>query len=63
MTKPPVIWPRYVGSTEVHEERQLYLPESVVAVGAFEGVHRGHQGLIRQLAKAGRKKFASIVGH
>ena len=37
---------------------QVQLPASVLAVGSFDGVHRGHQALIRELVDDARR-----VGH
>ncbi len=31
-----------------HHENELHLAASIVTIGAFDGVHRGHQELIRQ---------------
>ncbi|MFS0646443.1 FAD synthetase [Siminovitchia sp. 179-K 8D1 HS] len=35
----------------VHQTESLTLPGSVVAIGAFDGVHRGHQTVIRELVR------------
>lgn len=36
---------------EVHEEGCLRLPASVLTIGALDGVHKGHQALIRNAKK------------
>lgn len=36
---------------EVHQTDSIQLPGSVVAIGAFDGVHRGHQAVIRRMVK------------
>lgn len=40
--------------TKSHWNGELSLPASVVTVGAFDGVHRGHQALIRRAVATGR---------
>lgn len=42
---------------KVHPYQSLQLPESVLAVGAFDGVHKGHQKLIESA-----RQQASILG-
>lgn len=42
-------------STIIHKDRELFLPDSVVTIGTFDGVHLGHQGLIRHVVQAGRE--------
>ncbi|PAE26581.1 FAD synthetase family protein [Bacillus sp. 7894-2] len=39
---------------ETHIYSSLALPCSVIAVGAFDGVHRGHQEVIKQAVKRGK---------
>jgi riboflavin kinase / FMN adenylyltransferase len=47
---------------ETHIYSSLELPRSIVAIGAFDGVHRGHQTVIRQAVQRGRKlKIPSVV--
>lgn len=38
-----------------HRERQLTLAASIVTIGAFDGVHRGHQELIQQTVVTARR--------
>jgi riboflavin kinase / FMN adenylyltransferase len=50
------------GWMEAHIYSSLELPQSIVAIGAFDGVHRGHQAVIRQAVQKGRKlKLPSVV--
>lgn len=47
---------------EAHVYSSLELPGSVVAIGAFDGVHRGHQAVIRQAVQRSRKlRVPSVV--
>ncbi|GAM13251.1 FAD synthetase family protein [Mesobacillus selenatarsenatis] len=47
---------------KTHIYSSLELPHSIVAIGAFDGVHRGHQTVIRQAVQRGRKlKIPSVV--
>lgn len=40
---------------ESHLYTSLTLPCSVIAIGAFDGVHRGHQAVIRQAVQRGKQ--------
>ena len=48
----------FVGqTTRIVTDRQIDLPDSIMAIGAFDGVHRGHQHLI-----TGAIQEARVVG-
>lgn len=36
---------------EAHYNTSLTLPSSIIAIGAFDGVHQGHQAIIKQVVK------------
>ena len=47
---------------KAHVYSSLELPRSIVAIGAFDGVHKGHQAVIKQAVQRGRKlKVPSVV--
>ncbi|MCM3617570.1 FAD synthetase family protein [Sutcliffiella horikoshii] len=46
----------------IHGAGKVSLPRSIVTIGAFDGVHRGHQTLIKGIAQRGRMlKVPSVV--
>lgn len=47
--------------TRVLTDRQARLPSSVLAIGAFDGVHRGHQALIRSAVDEARDRAVPAV--
>ncbi|ARC35215.1 FAD synthetase (plasmid) [Paracoccus yeei] len=47
--------------TRVVTDRQIALPASVAAIGAFDGVHRGHQHLIRAAIRDARARGVPSV--
>ncbi|MGF6432481.1 MULTISPECIES: FAD synthetase [Bradyrhizobium] len=44
-----------------HRDGELTLDASVVTIGAFDGVHRGHQELLRQTIAAARRRGIPAV--
>jgi riboflavin kinase / FMN adenylyltransferase len=47
---------------KAHVYTPLELPNSIVAIGAFDGVHRGHQAVIRHAVQRARKlRVPSVV--
>lgn len=46
---------------KVHITESLILTGSLVAIGAFDGVHRGHQTVIRELVKRSRSEGVPSV--
>ncbi|GIN19519.1 MAG TPA: FAD synthetase [Bacillus bacterium] len=45
----------------VHQNERLTLPGSVVAIGAFDGVHRGHQTVISEMVRTSRLEAVPSV--
>ncbi|VIO72669.1 Putative riboflavin biosynthesis protein RibF [Bradyrhizobium ivorense] len=45
----------------LHRAGELGLPASVVTIGAFDGVHRGHQELLRQTITAAQRRGVPAV--
>ncbi len=47
---------------KTHEDGELYLLASVIAIGVFDGVHQGHQAVLQQAVDRSRKlKVPSVV--
>ncbi|RXT13475.1 FAD synthetase [Ammoniphilus sp. CFH 90114] len=47
---------------KTHAEGSLFLTASIVAIGAFDGVHQGHQAVIREAVNRSRElKVPSVV--
>jgi len=40
--------------TVVHDLSEISLPASVLTIGSFDGLHLGHQALIRAVVEGGR---------
>lgn len=45
----------------IYKEQQLDLRQSIIVIGAFDGVHVGHQTLIRQAKKEAVEKNVPLV--
>ena len=41
--------------------KDIHLDHTVVALGKFDGLHRGHQLLINKLKEYGKKGFQTVV--
>ncbi len=54
-----ILFIRYV---EVHKDlEKLTIPNAVVTIGVFDGVHRGHEAIIHRLLDAAREKNGESV--
>lgn len=51
----------HVSPMQVHPECTLQLDASILAIGAFDGVHRGHQKLIASAVKSARTQGCDAV--
>lgn len=50
-----------LAQVRVHRECELALSASVVTIGAFDGVHRGHQALLTRVVDAARRSGVPSV--
>nr|WP_174614616.1 FAD synthetase [Virgibacillus ihumii] len=47
---------------EIYKAEKLNLSESIIAIGAFDGVHRGHQAVIQEAVRESKKRrIPSVV--
>ena len=52
---------RLSATGQVHAADTLRLQGSVVSIGSFDGVHKGHQALLRELSRAASERGLSSV--
>jgi len=48
---------------KIYKEQQLDLPQSVIVIGAFDGVHIGHQTLIQQAKKEAIEQNVPLIAY
>lgn len=51
------------GCMEVHGENTLQLSASIVTIGTFDGVHKGHQTLLREIERRARQSGVASVAY